>query len=218
VSGKVHEYRGRNVTVRYDVKRCIHAAECVRGLPQVFDPDRKPWVEPDAAGADQLAEVITRCPTGALHFEREDGGPSEPVPAENTVGVAADGPLYVKGDVEIVDSSGSIVLRDTRVALCRCGVSRNKPFCDGRHAEAEFRDAGALAESGPRPDEFEAGGRLTVNPASNGPLLLQGSMEIRSADGRTRSYGSKSALCRCGASKKKPFCDGSHKEIGFHSD
>lgn len=218
MSGKIHEYKGKDITVRYDVKRCIHAAECVRGLPQVFDPDRKPWVEPDAAVADQVAEVITRCPTGALHFEREDGGPSEPVPAENTIDVAADGPLYVKGELEIVDGSGSIVLRDTRVALCRCGASQNKPFCDGRHAEAKFRDAGALAESGTRAEEFEAGGRLTVNLAPSGPLLLQGSVEICSADGRTSFYGSKAALCRCGASKRKPFCDGSHKEIGFATD
>ncbi len=218
MSRKIQEYEGRDVTVCYDVKRCIHAAECVRGLPQVFDPDRKPWVEPDAAAADQLAAVIMRCPTGALQFERNDGGPPEAVPAENTIGVAADGPLYVKGEVEIVDGGGSIVLRDTRIAFCRCGASQNKPFCDGRHAEAGFRDMGALAESGPRPDEFEAGGKLTVNPAPNGPLLLQGSVEIRSADGSASFYGGKAALCRCGASKKKPFCDGSHKEIGFASE
>ncbi|KPK82098.1 MAG: hypothetical protein AMS25_03785 [Gemmatimonas sp. SM23_52] len=218
MSGKLNEYKGKDVTVRYEVKRCTHAAECVRGLPQVFDPDRKPWVEPDAAAADQVAGVIMRCPTGALHFEREDGGPSEPVPADNTIDVAADGPLYARGEVEIVDGSGSIVLRDTRVAFCRCGASQNKPFCDGRHAEAGFRHTGALAESTPRPDEFEAGGKLTVNPASNGPLLLQGSVEIRSADGRTSFYGGKAALCRCGASKKKPFCDGSHRAIDFHTD
>jgi CDGSH-type Zn-finger protein/uncharacterized Fe-S cluster protein YjdI len=218
VSGKINEYEGEDITVRYDVKRCIHAAECVKGLPRVFDPDRKPWVTPDGAAADDLAEVISRCPTGALHFQRKDGGSAEVATDANTVDIARDGPLYLRGDIHLAGSEGELLLEDTRVALCRCGASRNKPYCDGRHAEAGFSDQGALTKTGDAADVFVAGGELRVAPAPNGPLLLQGAVEIRSADGESSFLGQKAALCRCGASKNKPFCDGSHKEIGFSTE
>src|SRR6056297_3317510 len=83
----VHQYDGEDITVRYDVERCIHARECVHGLPAVFDPEKTPWIEPDQAEPDDLADVITRCPTGALHFERTDGGPAEETPEENVITV-----------------------------------------------------------------------------------------------------------------------------------
>jgi len=140
MSGKVHEYEGQSVVVTYDAKRCIHAAECVHGLPGVFDPKARPWVAPDAAGADELAEVVARCPTGALHLTRRDGGGAEAAPGENTITVEADGPLYAAGDLEVVDAEGSVLLTDTRIALCRCGASKNKPFCDGSHWDNDFRD------------------------------------------------------------------------------
>ena len=65
---KPRVYEGRDITVEYDAARCIHVAECVKGLPAVFDPNRRPWVDPDAATADEIAAVVRRCPTGALHY------------------------------------------------------------------------------------------------------------------------------------------------------
>ena len=141
---EVHEYDGEDITVSYDVKRCIHARECVRGLPAVFDPDEHPWIDPDEADADDLAEVITLCPTGALHFERKDGGREETTPDENVIEVVADGPLYARGDVEIVDEDGETLLTDTRVAFCRCGASGNKPLCDNSHLGIEFEAPGLV--------------------------------------------------------------------------
>ena len=213
---KVHEYEGDRITVRYDVQRCIHAEECVHGLAQVFDPEKRPWIQPDQASADEVAEVILRCPTGALTFERLDGGVAEAVPDRNQIRVAADGPLYVQGDVEIAAAEGSGLTRETRVALCRCGGSANKPFCDNRHREIGFRDRGQVeaGRMGDRP-EPEASGRLHITVAANGPLLLKGPVELRSADGAATARGSKGALCRCGASADQPFCDGSHQGTDF---
>ena len=80
MSGKTRRYEGNDIVVEYDARRCIHVAECVHGLPAVFEKDRRPWVDADGAAADRVAEVVIRCPTGALHFVRKDGGTDEPVP------------------------------------------------------------------------------------------------------------------------------------------
>jgi len=138
VSDKLRQYEGKDIVIEYDAKRCIHVAQCVHGLPAVFEKDRRPWVDADGAEADQVAEVVTRCPTGALHFVRKDGGADEPVPDDNIATLEADGPIYVKGGIDIVDGEGALKLRDVRVAFCRCGASRNKPFCDGSHKETGF--------------------------------------------------------------------------------
>jgi uncharacterized Fe-S cluster protein YjdI len=132
------KYTGAAITVAFNPEICIHAAECVRGLPQVFNRQARPWVSPDAAPADEIAEVVLRCPTGALHFERHDGGASEPVPVMTTITPRLNGPLFLRGDIEIRNAAGELVRKDTRVALCRCGQSRNKPFCDGTHREIGF--------------------------------------------------------------------------------
>lgn len=218
MSENVREYNGESITITYDVRRCIHAAECTRGLPNVFDSHKRPWVNPDAADADAIAEVIMRCPTGALHFQRHDQGPAEPLPDANTITVTADGPLYLRGDIEITTPDGTRALKDTRVALCRCGATSNKPFCDGSHARVGFQDAGTGFANRLKPVDPAARGPLRITLAANGPLLLEGVAEVRSADGQTKYVGSKGALCRCGSSRSKPFCDGSHARVGFTSE
>jgi CDGSH-type Zn-finger protein/uncharacterized Fe-S cluster protein YjdI len=212
----VHEYEGEDITVSYDVKRCIHVRECVRGLPGVFDPDRRPWVDPDGAGADDVAEVITRCPTGALHFERKDGGWQETTPDENAIAVEPDGPLYVRGDVEVTDEDGSVLLADTRVAFCRCGASANKPLCDNSHLEIDFEAPGTVG--GSSGSDASPGGKLSITPTQDGPLHVEGSFEIDGPDDGSTYRGDDAWLCRCGASEDKPFCDGSHSRVGFTTD
>lgn len=127
------EYSGRGIRVQWYAGRCIHTAECIRALPGVFDPRRRPWIDLTRGEADAVAEAVLRCPTGALHFERFDGGPQESVPAGVRVRPVPDGPLLLHGDVEIRDEHGALLRRDTRVALCRCGKSRHMPFCDNSH-------------------------------------------------------------------------------------
>ena len=141
-SDKVRRYADEDIEIRYDVRRCIHAAECVHGLPTVFDAARRPWITPAAAGADEIARVIAKCPSGALHFERRDGGPPETPPVPTTIVPMPEGPLYVHGLVQLRSADGHSVVEDVRMALCRCGQSRNKPFCDNSHLDAGFDDPG----------------------------------------------------------------------------
>lgn len=219
--GKEHTYDSEAVTVTYDVKRCIHYKACVRGLPDAFDPEARPWIAPDAADPDALATVVLRCPTGALHFSRTDGGPEETPAATARLQVATDGPVYARGHLHLQTPDGEVVLEDTRVALCRCGASGNKPFCDNSHHEIDFRAAGSLGTSklhaGPLPDASadEESTTLVVTLAANGPLLLAGPFELRDAAGGQVVHGAKAALCRCGGSSNKPFCDGTHADNGF---
>jgi uncharacterized Fe-S cluster protein YjdI/CDGSH-type Zn-finger protein len=213
---KLHIYRGRDIVVTFDRQRCTHATECVRGLPAVFATGRRPWVQPDAATAEEVAAVVMRCPSGALHFERLDGGAPEAPPGRNTIIVSPDGPLYVRGAIEVVTPDGDLLLKDTRVAFCRCGVSQHKPFCDEGHREIGFAERGALAENRVRSEEgIETGGRLRVAASPKGSLKFTGDLELSSADGQTTYTGNRVSLCRCGASKSPPFCDRSHREIDF---
>lgn len=136
--GVEREYRTQQIAVFWEPKLCIHSGNCVRGLPRVFNPKARPWIAVDAATADQIADVVQRCPTGALHFERLDGGAQEPVAAMTTIEPRPNGPLYVRGHVRILGPDGSLLREDTRMALCRCGHSENKPFCDGSHLRVGF--------------------------------------------------------------------------------
>jgi len=224
---KTHDYRGDGIVVRYLLKRCIHAAECVRGLPAVFDPQRRPWVDARLAGADAIAEIVTRCPTGALHYQRSDGGAEETADETNSVLPTPHGPYYLRGDLEIRNGAGQVLLRDTRVALCRCGHSANKPFCDNSHWNARFPDDGRVTENrlengeptgaaseaaGDSPPAADAGrGPLRITVEGNGPLRLSGPIELWSSDANSTYRGTTGALCRCGRSGHKPYCDGSHK-------
>ena len=129
-------YNGKEVDVAFDLDTCIHAAECVRGLPEVFDPERKPWILPDAAGADALRDVVGRCPSGALevveHGEAAAAAPAADV--EVQAGSPA-GPHLVKGGCIVKDADGTVLKEGAVVALCACGKTGNAPFCDGSHAK-----------------------------------------------------------------------------------
>jgi CDGSH-type Zn-finger protein/uncharacterized Fe-S cluster protein YjdI len=214
---RVHAFAAPGITVTWSRGRCIHAADCVMNLPSVFEPGRRPWVDATQASADAVARVVARCPTGALHFERQDGGASEPVPTANTVLLARNGPVMLRGDIEVLDDAGAVVLRDTRVALCRCGMSLGKPLCDDAHAGAGFRDPGTVAAADAVRDPGATGGTLRVIPHVNGPLELSGPFALASADKKTVLAGSSTSLCRCGHSQTKPFCDRSHERVGFRS-
>lgn len=132
-------YTAEAITVYYNKDRCIHFAACVRGLPEVFDTTVKPWIQADKADADKVAEVVRHCPTGALHYVLQAGPPEQPEPT--TIDVRQNGPNFLRGDLTIAaptsaDPAGTV--HDTRAALCRCGGSKNKPFCDGTHREIGF--------------------------------------------------------------------------------
>ncbi|MGW6705416.1 (4Fe-4S)-binding protein [Streptomyces sp. NPDC054956] len=121
-------YPGEQVTVTYEIRRCLHAAECVRGLPTVFDLAQQPWVQPDGDDPERVAEVIRRCPSGALQYLLADGPAEEPDRPTSVVRSPA-GQLVLRGDLSVATPDGA-VRRETRVMLCACGVSGNQPYCD----------------------------------------------------------------------------------------
>jgi len=131
-------YANNAIEVHWEPRLCIHAGNCWRGLGEVFDAERRPWVDVDAADADRIAETILTCPTGALHFRRLDGGAQEEPNEPTTIDPRPNGPLLVRGRVRIVDKDSNLLREDTRAALCRCGASGNKPFCDGTHRTIGF--------------------------------------------------------------------------------
>lgn len=213
---KIREYRGQNIVVRYDVQRCIHAAECVTRLREVFDTSKRPWVAPDNAPAGEVAAVAARCPTGALHFERLDGGAQEAVPATNTITLVANGPIYVRGNVTVVGADGAVILRDTRVALCRCGASQEKPFCDNAHLSTTFLAPGMRREHEPAAaQDGQTAATLTITLDANGPYHLEGDVTIYGANRECIAQTNEAWLCRCGGSGDKPFCDSTHSTISF---
>jgi len=213
---KVVRYEGADADVQWDGRLCIHIGECGRAKSELFVGGRQPWCKPDCATPDEVVDVVTRCPTGALSFTRKDGGPEESAQTENVVMVMYNGPLYLRGALEIDGAPADMQGVRFRAALCRCGESKNKPFCDNSHEAAGFKDYGAVGESG---DGFDApGGSLKVGKAANGPLLLNGNFTIVAASGRKAWTGTKAALCRCGHSNNKPFCDGTHKSAGFEAE
>jgi len=209
-------YYGKDIDVTFDTKRCIHSAECVNRLAQVFDTSRRPWVLPDNAPAGEVARVVMSCPSGALRFARKDGGTAEQPPEINLVVITANGPLYVRGLVTIQSEDGSLALEDTRLALCRCGASLNKPFCDNSHLGLSFEDACNLAKATiPEkavPGKAEAG-CLKITYKEIGSFHLDGPFVLVGPDGNVLFEGTHASLCRCGLSQNQPFCDRSHRRL-----
>jgi uncharacterized Fe-S cluster protein YjdI/CDGSH-type Zn-finger protein len=136
--GPYRVYANGEIEVHWEPKLCIHVRNCVNRLGSVFDAQARPWIDPDGATPDEIAATVLTCPTGALHFRRLDGGAQEEAAPEMTVEPHPDGPLFLRGRIRVVDGEGTLIREDTRLALCRCGASENKPFCDGSHRRIGF--------------------------------------------------------------------------------
>jgi CDGSH-type Zn-finger protein/uncharacterized Fe-S cluster protein YjdI len=210
----VEQIEGEKLTLIYEGKRCIHARFCVTGAPQVFLANVKgPWIHPDAMDAERLVDIAHACPSGAIRYRRRDGRPDETAPPVNLAATREAGPYAFRGDLRLNGKPAGF-----RATLCRCGASKNKPFCDGSHHDMGFiatgePPTGASTESLPVRD-----GPLHIDPQLNGPLKVRGNLEIVSGTGRMVARVSNAFLCRCGQSKNKPFCDGSHAGSGFTAD
>ena len=133
-------YSTDQIDILWESKLCIHFAACIRGSIEAFNPQRRPWVVPDAEPPERIDEIVAGCPTGALHVVWRDGRLPVSEPQHTvTFEPQLDGPLFVRGPMEIRDRDGNLVRTDTRMALCRCGHSENKPFCDDSHYRVGFR-------------------------------------------------------------------------------
>lgn len=133
----VKKYRKENFAILWEPKKCIHAAICVKELPQVYDPKGKPWIKQENATINELKKQINMCPSGALSYE-ESGTTKIDRNMKTEMELMKNGPLLVKGNIELKSYDGSIVFKEKVTAFCRCGASNNKPYCDGKHKFSGF--------------------------------------------------------------------------------
>jgi len=208
----IETVKGKDVTIQFDASRCIHSRGCVLGHPEVYVPNVVgEWIHPDAASTEEVMRTGQNCPSGAIQVFRNDGtGSSNEPPVVNTLRVRENGPLAIEAELRIKGEPQAA----PRATFCRCGQSQNKPFCDGSHTVAGF-----VATGEPTTVAAETlavrNGPVDVTPAPNGPLRVAGNLELVSGTGRTINKVTMTHLCRCGHSKNKPYCDGSHKAAGF---
>lgn len=138
---KTIRYTGQDVTVLWKPHLCIHSRKCWHGMPEVFKPDQRPWVLPDAVDAARVIAQVAQCPSGALSIAPPEAG--TPVEKEESpqvrVELAPNGPLLVQGTIEVKHADGTTEVKEERCALCRCGASAKKPWCDGSHRKVGFQ-------------------------------------------------------------------------------
>ena len=139
------EYSNGKIVVVWKPDLCAHAGECVSGSPSVFKPDQSPWVQIENSTSLSIMQTIDKCPSGALSYRAETFVPPvqdetpEETPDVFRIKASKNGPLLVAGKLELEDGDGNVTLCDTKMtALCRCGASRTKPFCDGSHKNVKF--------------------------------------------------------------------------------
>lgn len=136
----IKEYSNGELTVIWKPKTCIHAAECVKRLPNVYKPDEKPWIQVENASTQELIDQVNACPSGALSYKMEsDAVESQEENDRIKVEVLKDGPLLVHGTLDVAGSNGQHEIKTRTTAFCRCGASANKPYCDGEHNNIGFK-------------------------------------------------------------------------------
>lgn len=201
----LQEYPGKDVTIHFNRSICSGAALCVEGLPAVFHSgDGGHWIYPDSGTEEEIADRIKACPTGALSYSVN----GKRVANEGTVekiDIVKDGPYNVQL-VTLTDKPNPTNCSNTKFALCRCGSSRNKPYCDYSHAEAGWKETdvpvakkAAAATDAPTPSGSGDGPVI----ADNKPVMVD------------LTKGEEKYFCTCGRSASQPFCDGSHAGTSF---
>ena len=153
---------------------------------------------------------MRQCPSGALTYRRKDGH-DETAPPVNLITLMENGPYAFRGELSIGGAAAGF-----RATLCRCGASKRKPFCDKSHKYVGFAATGEPAALDSTP-LAQRDGPLAVSPETDGPLQIRGNLEISSGTGRTVTRVQTARLCRCGGSANKPFCDDTHRRIGFQA-
>ncbi|MFN4315410.1 MAG: (4Fe-4S)-binding protein [Chitinophagaceae bacterium] len=136
------KYSNGEVTVVWKPKVCIHSTICWKaatGLPEVFNPSKRPWIELEAADTERIVDQVKKCPSGALsYYYNNETKEKVEVTTQTEVEVTPNGPLLVYGNITIRDAAGNETKRHKVTAFCRCGHSQNKPYCDGSHVRQGF--------------------------------------------------------------------------------
>lgn len=137
---RLQDFEAPGITVHFNRSICSGAAECVHNLPAVFKSDGKDWIHPAEATVEEVMATVRKCPSGALTFT-VDGKTEIKEESENSVRIVRNGPYEIKGPVEFASPKWSRNASRSNFALCRCGKSRNAPFCDYSHGEEGWDDS-----------------------------------------------------------------------------
>ncbi|MDZ7846070.1 MAG: (4Fe-4S)-binding protein [Owenweeksia sp.] len=132
------KYSSGEVTVVWKPSLCFHSKNCFKGLPEVFNPDQRPWIQVDKANAQQIMDQVEQCPSGALSYFRNNAKIEKDMDEEVRVQVMPNGSLMVHSSVNVEHADGNTEKRTRKSAFCRCGGSSKKPFCDGTHTKIGF--------------------------------------------------------------------------------
>lgn len=136
-------YTNGEITITWKPNQCIHSKLCWTGLAEVFNPRERPWIKMDAATTASIIAQVEKCPSGALSYFRNEEkveNKNPEVDVDTIVEVSANGPLLVYGNITIKNKNGEEIKKNKVTALCRCGASANKPYCDGTHVKIGFKD------------------------------------------------------------------------------
>jgi len=139
VKDKRDNYVGRHITIHDNRGVCAHAGRCTDGLAAVFHLKEEPWIHPDDASVDEIIKTIQKCPSGALSYS-VDGVEHRDRAGAPSIFIAPNGPYVVTGGPDLVDTVRAEGVSHEHFTLCRCGGSKNKPFCDGSHWYNKFTD------------------------------------------------------------------------------
>ncbi len=137
---RIKEYKGTDITIHYDPDVCCYITACVTNLPEVFNLEKRPWINPDGASVEKIIETIDKCQSGALSYTIGDRCSQNDFDREPEIRVSKDGPLEVDGCIFISDFEVIKPACKSHYVLCRCGGSKNKPFCDASHKKINFKD------------------------------------------------------------------------------
>lgn len=196
----------------FDGEKCIHSRNCVLNRPDVFVPDVKgEWIHPENASSGELHAIADNCPSGAIRYE--ETGWAQHKPLVNTLHIRENGPYALNADLQL----GEEPCVSQKMTLCRCGASKNKPYCDGSHVGIEFVATGEVAVVVSAVPESQTG-VVIVSPLKDGPVQVDGNLEICTGTGHTVNRVQQVHLCRCGHSSNKPYCDGTHSKVDFTTE
>jgi len=133
------KYTNGEITVVWKPALCVHAAVCFTELPEVFVPYERPWIKMNGASTEEIMDTVSRCPTRAISYYRNDGGSSDRKEEATTeIKILKNGPYIVKGAFKVIDVDCNEIVTEKTISLCRCGVTKKKPFCDGSHSCINF--------------------------------------------------------------------------------
>ena len=139
-AGSMVDHIGARIIIHDNRALCAHVEYCVTDLPNVFDRSKRPWVNPDGASVEEIIALCRKCPSGALSCSVDGVLYRDYDDRPPTVIATSDGPYFIQGGVEVVDEPFSEGYSKEHCTLCRCGESRNKPLCEGRHWDVGFTD------------------------------------------------------------------------------